>query len=169
MEDASQANPLAILVELEQRIRSISEINELKFVFVNQTQSLVPYRQAILFSADGKPITFSGVATIEQGAPFVYWLKKHISPVIKNTNETIRLAPENLDPKYASEWGSWLPSFALLQPVMSPSGERLGTLLLARDQAWRDEDVELLDVLTGAYGHAWNATELLRGNLVHTM
>ena len=50
MGDVSQANPLAILVELEQRIRSISEINELKFVFVNQTQSLVPYRQAILLT-----------------------------------------------------------------------------------------------------------------------
>ena len=92
MGDVSQANPLAILVELEQRIRSISEINELKFVFVNQTQSLVPYRQAILFAADGKPTTFSGVATMEQGAPFVHWLKKHIAPVIKNTNfEKIKL------------------------------------------------------------------------------
>ena len=157
MKDASQANPLAILVELEQRIRSISEINELKFVVVNQTQSLVPYRQAILFSANGKPITFSGVASMEQGTPFVYWLKKHIAPVIKNTNQTIRLTPEALDSKYASEWGSWLPSFALLQPIMSPSGERLGTLLLARDNVWRDEDIELLNVLTGAYGHAWYA------------
>ena len=43
MEAASHSDPLVILIDLEKRIRSVSELNELKFVFVNETHGLVPY------------------------------------------------------------------------------------------------------------------------------
>ena len=157
MEAASHSDPLVILIDLEKRIRSVSELNELKFVFVNETHGLVPYRQAILFSTEGIPVTFSGVATTERNSPLVQWLKRNISPIIRKTNETRRIAPEDLDPKNASEWASWLPSFGLLQPLNSPSGEPLGILFLVRDRTWSDADIEILDVLAGAYGHAWAA------------
>ena len=96
----------------------------------------------------------SGVATTERNSPLVQWLKRNISPIIRKTNETRRIAPEDLDPKNASEWASWLPSFGLLQPLNSPSGEPLGILFLVRDRTWSDADIEILDVLAGAYGHA---------------
>ena len=99
MEAASHSDPLVILIDLEKRIRSVSELNELKFVFVNETHGLVPYRQAILFSIEGIPVTFSGVATTERNSPLVQWLKRNISPIIRKTNETRRIAPEDLDPK----------------------------------------------------------------------
>ena len=44
MEAASHSDPLVILIDLEKRIRSVSELNELKFVFVNETHVLLPYR-----------------------------------------------------------------------------------------------------------------------------
>ena len=83
MEGASHSDPLVILIDLEKRIRSVSELNELKFVFVNETHGLVPYRQAILFSTEGVPVTFSGVATTERNSPLVQWLKRNISPIIR--------------------------------------------------------------------------------------
>ena len=40
MEAASHSDPLVILIDLEKRTRSVSELNELKFVFVNETHGL---------------------------------------------------------------------------------------------------------------------------------
>ena len=65
MDRASQADPLVVLIDLEKRVRSVLTLDELYFVFVNETHGLVPYRQAILFGRDGAPLTVSGVADLE--------------------------------------------------------------------------------------------------------
>ena len=116
MEGISQSDPLAILIDLEKRVRSVLELNELKFVFVNETHGLVPYRQAILFSTDGVPLTFSGVAAMERGSPFLQWLKQNVSPFIRKTDQARLITPEDLNQKGVSDWASWLPEYGFLQP-----------------------------------------------------
>ena len=98
MEELSRPDdPLVILIELEKRARSALQTNELEFIFVNETQNLVSYRQAILFSKNGTPIRISGIATMEGGSPFVNWLRKIISPVVLKTVGVERITSEDIE------------------------------------------------------------------------
>ena len=157
MDRASQADPLVVLIDLEKRVRSVLTLDELYFVFVNETHGLVPYRQAILFGRDGAPLTVSGVADLEHGSPFAHWLKKFISPLVREMDHACQITSEDVDPSGAPDWASWLPTYGLLQPLTSPAGDRLGSLFLVGDRIWNEDEQSMLDVLAGAYSHAWMA------------
>ena len=74
----AQVAGLATLIELERRVRRAASLAELRFIAVNETHGLVPYRQAALLeggSAKRLRVTaLSGVASPDRNAPYVVWL-----------------------------------------------------------------------------------------------
>lgn len=145
--------PLLALLGLEEHIRRATTSTELGFVMVNDSRSLVVYRQAALF-IDGEGLkAVSGVAGIESGAPFTLWLERLFKRLALDTPRQI--CPADLDGADQVEWSEWLPSCALLLPLTDRDGARLGTLLLARDENWDEHDVALLSRAAAFYGHAW--------------
>ena len=76
-----KSNPLAVIIDLEKRIRNALTIEEIGFLIVNETYKLVNYRQAILFDARGDVIAVSGTSNFEENSPFIHWLKRHLSPL----------------------------------------------------------------------------------------
>ena len=146
-------NPLINLLGLEEHARKAANSTELGFVMVNDSRALAVYRQAALL-IDGEGLkAVSGVAGIETGAPFTLWLERIYKRL---ASDEIRKADSaDLDGADAEEWAEWLPPHALLLPLKDRDGKRLGTLLLARDEEWTDQDIALLGRASDFYGHAW--------------
>jgi len=146
-------NPLLALLGLEEHARRAVNSTELGFVMVNDSRALAAYRQAALL-IDGEGLkAVSGVAGIESGAPFTLWLERIYKRL---ASDEIRKADSaDLDGADAEEWAEWLPPHALMLPLKDRDGNRLGTLLLARDEEWTDQDIALLGRASDFYGHAW--------------
>src|SRR5438046_1835285 len=67
---------LSSLIHLIKRARHAARAQELAFVMVNESHALIPYRQAVLWRADGRIVAMSGNAVVEPNAPFALWLKR---------------------------------------------------------------------------------------------
>ncbi|MBI3446412.1 MAG: HlyD family efflux transporter periplasmic adaptor subunit [Magnetospirillum sp.] len=140
-------NPLVALLGLEEHARQAATVDELGFVMVNDTRSLVEYRQAALV-IDDRLKAVSGVAAVEKGAPFTLWLERMVQRLAIDRPRAA--GPDDLHGPDADEWSEWLPPHVLLLPLADK-----GTLLLARDGEWQEGEVALLAHASGAFAHAW--------------
>lgn len=143
------------LLQLGQRARAVSTVQELGFVAVNETRSVLAYRQAALW-LDGnvsRVTALSGVPQVDPTAPYVQWLGRlfrALGPV--PAPRVIEQA--TLPALLAEEWGSWLPAHALALPMRYGGLGPHGVLLLAREQPWREEELALAGELGALLGHA---------------
>jgi len=149
----SEANPLLALLSLEEHARKAANASELGFVMVNDSRGLVAYRQAALFLDGGGLKALSGVTAIERGAPFTLWLERVIR---RMAGDEVRLAgPDAIAGKDGEEWSDWLPLHGVLLPLKGRDGKRLGSLMLARDGEWTDQEIALLTRACDIYAYAW--------------
>jgi hypothetical protein len=163
----SQIQVLTTLLQLERTARLAQTENELAFVLVNETLRLIPYRQAVFLTLEGasrvRVKAISGLDRPDANAPFCLYLKKMAASVSKSP-ESHKLKPitgRDLDPGDRPGWSEWGLGQALWCPLLSPEGRLEGGLLLARDKAWQEGEIGLLERLMDAYAHAWTA---LRGS-----
>ncbi|GAB0057492.1 hypothetical protein SIID45300_01821 [Candidatus Magnetaquicoccaceae bacterium FCR-1] len=153
-------HPLVTLLQLAQRIRNAPDLEMLRFILVNETHGLVPYRQAVLWNASGTVEALSGIPSVDADVPYVLWLRHlfaQLQPVVSD-------APLLMEGSFAplevrDGWSEWWPEMALLIPLQV--GETLmGWLLLARETPFEEAEVELLRHLGESHAHAWRC---LRG------
>lgn len=146
---------LLALLQLGRRAREAASLEELSFIAVNETRNLLTYRQAALWlGSQGQEVSaVSGVAQPDPSAPYLQWLNRVFKAVGHDTHPQ-RLCAGELAPILGEEWGQWLPRDALLAPLTGHKTGRLGALLLARDGAWRDDEIELASEVGRIYGHA---------------
>jgi hypothetical protein len=151
---------LSTLVQLVKRARHAETAQELAFVMVNETNALVPYRQAVLWRRDtkgrGGVVAISGSAAVERNAPITLWLNRALARLDTGTAEAPRpVGAADLSPALGEEWPEWLPAHALWVPLALDPGHVLGTLLLAREQPWSDGERHIVSELADGYAHAW--------------
>ncbi|WP_207482357.1 efflux RND transporter periplasmic adaptor subunit [Arenibaculum pallidiluteum] len=153
---------LSTLLQLEHRARG-STADTLPFLIVNETASVLPYRQAVLWQAaerrGGRIVATSGVALHDPDGPYLRWLSQ-LFAVVSRTAEAGRIHAIAADaltdhPGIAREWADWLPRQALWVPMVAPGGIVVGALLLVRDEPWTEADEHVLEYLCGAYAHSW--------------
>jgi hypothetical protein len=152
---------MATLLNLSHRARQATDTSVLRFLAVNDTHDLAPYRQAALWSAGEGIEALSGVVQLEANAPFVQWLNRvcrHVSPGEGPRQIGAAQLPENL----AADWDAWLPSFALWLPLTAagkrdPAPLPWGGLLLARETPWQESEIVLLAEWIDVWSHAWQA------------
>jgi len=159
-----QLQGLALLLQLQRKARGAQDAAELAFIMVNETRSLLDYRQAALWIADAREVkAVSGVAQLETNAPYIVWLnglaQACAADQFSGSSQAIDL--QNLPDRLRQDWPQWLPPFGLWLPLRH-QGLALGGLLLAREQAWQEADSVLLAELADAYAHAWQALHRTR-------
>lgn len=142
------------LLQLGQRVRAASNVEELGFVAVNETRGVLAYRQAALWlDGDARRVgAVSGVPQVDCNAPYVQWLSRLFRALAPLT--TPRMVDRDaLSPLLAEEWGNWLPAHALALPLPHASTGLHGVLLLAREQEWREEELALAGEIGVLLGH----------------
>lgn len=145
------------LLSLIQRSQSIDSAEELAFLLVNDTHLLVPFRQSVFWLGDRGIHTLSGVVQVEANAPYVHWLNKLCAECSAIGASTHLVVPESLTKELASEWNEWFPHFAVWIPLRSRDGAVFGALMIASDELWTQEQIELLDRWATAWSYAWNS------------
>ena len=157
-EDPAATQSLLALLQLGRRAREAANVAELYFIAVNETRELLSYRQAALWlgNAGQGVVAVSGAAQLDPSAPYLQWLTRVFKAVGRDTNAQ-RLDAGQLAALIAEEWGRWLPAHVLAIPIPGDKSRRPGALLLARDAAWRDDEIELASEVGRIYGHALSA------------
>lgn len=158
---------LAVLLDLGRRARGAGSAQELAFQLVNDTNSLTPYRQAVLWAQDAGVLALSGVVQPDANAPYVQWLTQLLDATTPIAGSAVLpLSAGNAPPALAADWASWLPAHALLLrvPTNGPAtaASPRTTLLLGRDHAWTDEDQRLLCEWVDTWHHAYAASQRTR-------
>ncbi|PTB21006.1 HlyD family secretion protein [Trinickia symbiotica] len=153
---------LGAVLELERRARAAAR-EELGFLIVNETASVVHYQQAALWQdvpAGDDPLLLSGVAYAERGGPYYMWLARVFAALAREDARQARprqprvIEPAELPEALAREWPEWFPANALLCALDWRDSEPAGYLLLGRADAWTDSDRQLLGALAGTYAQS---------------
>jgi hypothetical protein len=159
-EHLRQLQGMALLLQLQRMARNRDELGALEFSIVNETHSLVSYRQAALWVKQplSRIASVSGVAECETNAPYVVWLRRVAETLYRDdASSTPRTVfPNNLSVELAAEWSEWSAEFCLWLPFRQMINKPIfGGLLLFRETAWLDAEIRLLTELSEAYAHAW--------------
>ncbi|WP_374424219.1 efflux RND transporter periplasmic adaptor subunit [Chromobacterium sp.] len=156
MGHADRSRELAGLLQLLHRARDAVSAEQLGFIIVNESQQLLPYRQAAVWreGLHRHVAALSGLAELDPTAPYMQWLSRvfrHLAePGATDAEQTSRLiVADDLPAALAEEWASWLPAHALWLRL----GEQ-GACLLARELPWSDYERKLAEELAHGYGHA---------------
>jgi hypothetical protein len=157
---ATLPDALPQLWTLSSLARQAQSDRELGFLLVNQTLSLVGYRQAALWLAGEGVFTLSGVVQIEANAPYVLWVDqvaKHLAeraPTAACTLDSSEL-PEHL----AREWADWWPAQALWIPdgLTDSEARGKGGSLWLRDEAWSHSEIQRIAPWSEIWWHAFRA------------
>ncbi|NTV02268.1 MAG: HlyD family efflux transporter periplasmic adaptor subunit [Chlorobiaceae bacterium] len=161
--DDLRLGTLGLLLEIERMARRAETLPSLRYVIVNETNSLVPYRQAALWEPGFEGLSaLSGVSLPDSNAPFVVWLKRLMASLRRKAGNLMpekglppfRVTAADVEDAVAADWGDWLPEHALALPLAARDGTLGALLLLARPEPFRDEELALLFQLAEAYGHA---------------
>jgi multidrug efflux pump subunit AcrA (membrane-fusion protein) len=137
-------SPADLLLHLSRRVRHAESIAELRFIAVNETRALAPYRQAALWLSHDHALTLSGVVSVEANAPYAQWLQRVCRSLAgRSADGPLEVTAALLESQDASEWQEWLPAHGLWLPLLSENAVA-GGLLLARDEPWQPLDLQLL-------------------------
>jgi len=155
-----QLQRLSALQVLQARLRH-ADPAELPFIAVNETHTVLPFRQALLWLArDDRIAAVSGSATVEPGAPYVQWATR-VGRAL-GQHPLGRVQPSDLPDPLAQDWAEWLPDCVLWCPLRDPRGAALGGLLLARDYPWTEGDLPLAEAIGGGLASAFLLARLPR-------
>lgn len=150
--------PAVVLLQLTRQARLAATPAELQFQLVNDTQALVPYRQAILWFRPGVISCLSGVVQVEANTPYVQWASTCIAKMLESGSETRCLTAADLPEDIAARWGDWLPSHACWIPFNAgshPDEGKQDGLLLARDLPFEKQELRLLEERVENWNMAW--------------
>lgn len=172
-----EANDLALLWQLSARARQARSEETLGFTIVNETVSLMPYRQAAWWRAPGHVpgavAAVSGVPQSDPGAPYVQWLgelfralareQAHSTPEEGGERDTASAArcqlftDADVPPAIAADWDAWWPAHAVLVPLVDTAGRNLGAVTFAREREFTPTEIAMLSELGQVWAHALGA------------
>ncbi|HEY8096719.1 MAG TPA: HlyD family efflux transporter periplasmic adaptor subunit [Methylobacter sp.] len=154
-----QLAALATLLQLEKSFRNADTAEALAYTVVNDSRGLIVFRQAALWKIDSSEVVaVSGLPVIDVNAPYISWLNKVFKQLSRDTSGEIRpLTAEDLQDGSADEWPQWIPAHALWLPVSAYGATPQAGLLLARESAWTEGELYLLEHMAHTFGHAWAA------------
>lgn len=157
----SQAADLEVLLQIESRALEARTGPALQFTIVNETHALTPYRQAALFDLrGGRPrlVSASGLVSVANDSPFAVWLS-HFAQHLPQQGDSQRLDFSKAGAADQAGWGEWLPDHLLLVPIKDRAGDWQAMVLYARESAWGDAEVALLERLHQTFGHCLSALQ----------
>jgi hypothetical protein len=155
----SDVSDLSVLLQIEARALEAQTLAALRFTIVNETHALTPYRQAALFELDGDRVRLaaaSGLVSVANDSPFAVWLSQFAQRLPRD-GAVHCLDHADAAGEDAKSWAEWLPEHLLWAPLPDKSGVSQGMVLYAREQAWDDPAIQLVQRLHATYGYCFSA------------
>lgn len=148
---------LATVLQLGRRSRETGSAAELRFLLLNETISLLNYRQAAFWSSDRGVEGISGVSSVDSTASYAQWLTSWFDKAPKGDKTLAYQTDLRLLYKEDSDWQQWLPPF-LVSVYLPPVGKFTGgRVMFAREQAFEQAELVLLqewcEIWRGEYQH----------------
>ena len=150
----------AALLRLEQVVLAAESLAETRFIITNETRSLAPFVQAVLFSGKSdeslRVDALSNLSEVDRTTPFVAWaerLAQHLSSTLPG-REVTALGSEHLSTALRREWPDFALPHLLWIPLHARENHRQGALLLSRDLAWTAQEQALFTHLACIYAFA---------------
>ncbi len=118
------------LMVLINRARQATTPEDLAFLAVNETHQLVPYRQGVLWFANGmggRVAAISGQPLPDRDAPYAIWqssLLAHLANLEKTV--PLQITRADLPETLAAPWEEWLPEQGLWLPLFTARIDRPG-------------------------------------------
>lgn len=153
---------LSALAEgLEARARAAESVAELGISMANDSFAGVPFRQALVFDAQDRLLTVSGLAKPTEDSPYLLWLRRAWPWVreqaaaakgwLAPTDEMLRAAPEGV----AEGWREWWPAGACVLSLARRGGEPLGCVCFLLDQPPAEPVAALLARVAPTWAYCW--------------
>lgn len=142
-----ESERLASILILQRKARSAATVEELGFLLVNDTSLILPYRTALFWrSRERRLQAVSGLPQPDGDAPFVRWANRLCAHLAAGGDRIRAFRRNDLPGALAADWGEFMPLNALWLPLAVPRamGASQGGLLLAREEAWSEAEVRLL-------------------------
>ncbi|MCK9237945.1 MAG: biotin/lipoyl-binding protein [Thiopseudomonas sp.] len=156
-----------LLFELEARARAATNLAELCFSIANDSHGLLPFRQAMVFSGNGRDSrlhTVSGLTKLSEDSPYLLWLKR----IWPRLQEYCQQAPAWLTPQVLVDepaelhegWQEWWPEGLYALPIKRRDGEVLGWVCFLLDKQPTETQHRAMVHMLQSWGYAW---EMLAG------
>jgi len=147
-----QTHALATIIQLTRRARESSSPDELRFLLVNETHALLPYRQAAFWTVAAGVEALSGVTVIEKHGPFVQWLH-HWCGQLPAADKVQAFATDLrlLKDEASKGWAEWLAPFVVSVQLPAMKGFAGGRFLLSRDQAFSQAELHFVEEWCAAW------------------
>lgn len=156
----SQAALLALL-KVEADARDASSDRDLILLMANETRKLTRARQIfVVMPGLGQNFEVKGVSSIpvvDRSAPLIIFVERLVRSAAKaktlNATHVLKMPPSGTDTvadSYPFRELVWLP-------LKHKAGSLKGGLVLAREQAWTDQDLIIAGRLSAAFAHAFQA------------
>ncbi len=151
----------ALAEGLEARARAAESVAELGISIANDSFSALPYRQALVFDANDRLLTVSGLARPSEDSPYLIWLRQAWPWVRQRVGgEAAWFAPGADDlagapPALADGWREWWPEGAYVVPLARRGGQPLGTVCFLLDQPPAPEVAQMLARVARTWAYAW--------------
>ena len=162
---------LTQLMRIQKQLRWAG-LEDLRFILVNETKSLLPFQQAVLWEAEPKKITaISSVSKIDPQSPYTQFMQDLTQYLAKNfsfekSGQSLS-ASKIKDQKLTADWPQFLADHLWVQPLYDLQENLLGFYMIARSQKWQEAEQQIIQeigdsVAAALYQHQLQAQERLK-------
>lgn len=157
-------DPTLVLLELEAEIRQQKTEKELVFHLLNETQRLLPSRQAFCLArhhaqAPFRVIGVSSLATVDRNVPMIRWIERTIDARFGLQHlEQVQVFDRSAfaDPQEQDAMTYPFPH-ALWLPMRTEEGAAANGAVFFASEPWHEAHQKIAQRLGETYSHAWNA------------
>ncbi|MBF0194911.1 MAG: HlyD family efflux transporter periplasmic adaptor subunit [Magnetococcales bacterium] len=157
-------NQCSALLQLELEVRKATTIQELEFVFVNETLRVLPATSLLFWQGEHRQIKqvtrVSGALGVEAKAPYMQWASSVVN-VVCNSQQATKvkaLTANDVDEKHKDEWNEWAAPYMLWLPITrlqdNQQQQNCG-LMLFRKQPWQPGEMALAERLGDTFFYSW--------------
>lgn len=154
----------ALALGLEARARAAQSVAELGISIANDSYPALQFRQALVFDANDRLLTVSGLARPSEDSSYLIWLRQAWPWLRRQTGADpawVAPGPEGLDAApqaLADGWREWWPEGAYVVPLARRDGQALGTACFLLDQSPAPEVAQLLTRVAQTWAYCWEMT-----------
>lgn len=156
---------LATLLVLQDQIKGIRTLKEFGYFSTNETHRLIQYNIAFLWR---KSETFnielldeSEVAEVDQQTPTSQWIRKAIQELLNSESvKKIQILEFKKNKLLSNElmqnWLPNIPEYAIWSPFLDKNQEITGGLIIFREEAFSEQELQMYLWLAKNYQYTWN-------------